>query len=160
MLAHFTTQASSSARTPEELVKLKCKLISNFSINLSRVFSSISLRSQIMRCYDNILQLLSSFPAARDSHFILGKQVEFVVETLLWYPLNDRSLSGSSCMYLLAIWTRTTVLLKIWCCVLLKKCCKWRKERFPFLLFLAKMSWKLTGQSTFVSFLTIGLYTS
>ena len=76
MLARFTTQASSAGRTPEELVKLKCKLVSDFSLNLSKVFTSISLRSQIMRQYDNVLQLLSSFPAARDSHFILGKQLE------------------------------------------------------------------------------------
>ena len=77
MLAQFTSQASSGARTPEELVKLKCKLVSNFSLNLSRVFSSLSLRSQIMRHYRNILQLLDDFHTARESHFVLGRQIEF-----------------------------------------------------------------------------------
>ena len=92
MLARFTAQASSASRTPEELVKLKCKLVSDFSHNLSKVFTSISLRSQIMRQYDNILQLLSNFPAARDSHFILGKPLELGLNG----GLSSASISSSS----------------------------------------------------------------
>ena len=92
MLARFTTQASSAGRTPAELVKLKCKLVSDFSLNLSKVFTSISLRSQIIRQYDNILHLLSNFPAARDSHFILGKQLELGLNG----GLSNVSVSSSS----------------------------------------------------------------
>ena len=99
MLARFTTQASSAGRMPEELVKLKCKLVSDFSFNLSQVFTSISLRSQIMRQYDNILQLLSNFPAARDSHFILGKQLELGLNG----GLSSVSVSSSSSLHSLQL---------------------------------------------------------
>ena len=98
MLAQFTTQASSAGRTPDELVKLKCKLVSSFSTNLSRVFSSISLRSQLIQLYDNILHLLSGFPVARDSHFILGKQLEFGIGGLGGAGTNSKSSLRNLCL--------------------------------------------------------------
>ena len=91
MLAQFTSQASSSARTPEDLMKIKFKIVSNFSVNLSRVFSSLSLRSQIMRHYRDILSLLDDFHAARDSHFVLGRQIEFGLSSLSGASLNSNS---------------------------------------------------------------------
>ena len=45
-----------------------------------------------MRQYDNVLQLLSNFPAARDSHFILGKPLELGLNG----GLSSVSVSSSS----------------------------------------------------------------
>ena len=79
MLAQFVKQSSSVVRSPDELVKLKCKLVSSYSTNLMQAMATYSLRAQIRRQYDTILELLNGFPSTRDTHFTMGKPLELSI---------------------------------------------------------------------------------
>jgi hypothetical protein len=73
MLSQFTRQPANIIRNPVELEKVKCSLISNFSMNLAQVLSIHSLRLQIMRSYQGILRLLDDFPSIRAAYFTVGE---------------------------------------------------------------------------------------
>lgn len=72
MLSQFTKQPPNIMRNAEELEKVKCSLISSFSLNLALVLSVHSLRLQIMRSYQGILRILDDFPGIKAAYFIVG----------------------------------------------------------------------------------------
>ena len=54
MLSQFTKQSSSILRNQSELESVKFKLVTDFSRNLIQVFSTYSLKTQIIRHFDGI----------------------------------------------------------------------------------------------------------
>ena len=73
MLSQFTKQPANIMRNSEELEKVKCALISTYATNLTTIFSVASLRLQIIRSYQCLLQLLDDFPAIKAAYFIVGE---------------------------------------------------------------------------------------
>lgn len=73
MLSQFVKQPASILRKPEELEKVKCNLVSGFSLHLTQVLSIHSLRLQIMRAHQGILRILDDFPSIKAAYFIVGE---------------------------------------------------------------------------------------
>lgn len=73
MLSQFTKQPANITRNTAELERVKCSLVSHFSMHLTLVLSIHSLRLQTMRSYQGILRILDDFPSIRAAYFIVGE---------------------------------------------------------------------------------------
>lgn len=72
MLLRFTKQSPSIARNQSELEAVKIKLLTDYSKNIFSVFSIHSLRTQIIRHFEGIKLILSSFPSVLAAFFTQG----------------------------------------------------------------------------------------
>ncbi|KAL8592207.1 hypothetical protein ACOMHN_030882 [Nucella lapillus] len=75
MLNDFVSKkqiVGSVLKNPEELEKLKRKLISEFCERFHIRMAHTSMRAQILAYYDSILSLLEEFPSIKDTYFMLG----------------------------------------------------------------------------------------
>ncbi|XP_041348511.1 uncharacterized protein LOC121368057 isoform X2 [Gigantopelta aegis] len=69
-------QMGTILKNPDELEKLKRKLISDFCENFNLRVSQFSLRAQIIAYYSSILTLLEEFPSIKETYFMLGDRNE------------------------------------------------------------------------------------
>ena len=80
MLACFSKSPSNSSIIRADVDSLKSSLISSFSVNLTHIMASYSLRLQIIRHYDGILRLLDLLPATQHAHFVIGTLKEEIFD--------------------------------------------------------------------------------
>ncbi|XP_064633719.1 uncharacterized protein LOC135491668 [Lineus longissimus] len=76
MLNDFVNKKSSMSmilKNPEEMEKLKRKLIGEYCHKFMVRVSQYSLRAQIIAYYNSILGLLEQFPSIRENYFLLGE---------------------------------------------------------------------------------------
>lgn len=79
MLNDFVTkkqQMGAMLRNPEELEKVKRKLLSEFCGRFHQRMSHTSMRGQIIAYYVSILNLLTDFTSLRESYFVMGEPNE------------------------------------------------------------------------------------
>ncbi|KAH9494550.1 hypothetical protein Btru_042420 [Bulinus truncatus] len=79
MLNEFVSkkqQMGSGLKNPEELEKVKRKLISEFCFRFHNRVSHASLRGQLLAYYNSILNILNSIPSVRDTYFVMGEANE------------------------------------------------------------------------------------
>ncbi|CAH1785032.1 unnamed protein product [Owenia fusiformis] len=79
MLNEFVRKKESMAtvlRNPEEMEKLKRKLIQEYCYDFNQRISQYSLRAQIISYYAGITTLLDQFPNIRDTYFVFGEANE------------------------------------------------------------------------------------
>ena len=61
---------------PNEMIKLKRNLITDYSNKLSARVIQYSLRGQLVMLYYSITKILENFPNTRDNHFVFGEPNE------------------------------------------------------------------------------------
>ncbi|XP_074645051.1 uncharacterized protein LOC141901606 isoform X2 [Tubulanus polymorphus] len=79
MLNEFVNKKSSMStilKNPEEMEKIKRKLIAEYCHKLHHRFTQFSLRSQLIAIYNSIHSLLEQFPDLRDTYFMIGEPNE------------------------------------------------------------------------------------
>nr|KAI8733110.1 hypothetical protein BgiMline_029055 [Biomphalaria glabrata] len=69
-------QMGSILKNPEELEKVKRKLISEFCFRFHSRVAHASMRGQLLVYYNSILKVLDKFPSIRDTYFVLGEANE------------------------------------------------------------------------------------
>ncbi|XP_012939634.1 uncharacterized protein LOC101845475 [Aplysia californica] len=79
MLNEFVTrkqQMGSVLRNPDELERVKRKLLSDFCHRFHLRVAQASMRAQLLAYYTSILTILEAFPSLRESYFVMGEPNE------------------------------------------------------------------------------------